>query len=385
MRHRRLDTLVGFAGFGVLWGAWAAIVPAVEESVGASKAGLGLALLGVGVGSLPAMLLIGPQVNRRGPRVMPVALAALAGAALLPAFAGSVPALFASLVVVGAASGAVDVSINAAAADYEAATRQRIMQLAHALFSVGVVVGAVTAGLAREFLDAGRLEVLAGVSLTLLAAAVVNRRQPAREAGAAPAARMRFRRFAVVLGLVCGAAFLIEGGIEAWSALFLERELDASPAVGALGPGAYALAMVIGRFSGQWLTDRVDDRLLLGGGALVSLVGLLLAAAAPGVPVALLAFFLGGAGVSVAAPVAFSAAGRGAAEAERGSAVATVTTIGYMGFLAGPPLTGAAAELVGLRAAFVILACFAAALAVAAPRLALEGRRTAEPATAPSA
>jgi predicted MFS family arabinose efflux permease len=368
----------------VLWGAWAAIVPAVEQGVGASKAGLGLALLGVGLGSLPATLLVGPQVNRRGPRVMPVALTALAGAALLPAFAGSVPALFAALVVVGAASGAVDVSINAAAADYEAATRRRIMQLAHALFSVGVVVGAVTAGLAREFLDAGRLEVLAAVSLTLLAAAVVNRRQPAREPGAAPPARMRFRRFAVVLGLVCGAAFLVEGGIEAWSALFLERELDASPAVAALGPGAYALAMVIGRFSGQWLTDRVDDRVLLGGGALISLVGLLLAAAAPGVPVALVAFFLGGAGVSVAAPVAFSAAGRGAAEAERGSAVATVTTIGYTGFLAGPPLTGAAAELVGLRAAFVILACFAAALAVAAPRLALEGRRRAEPATASS-
>jgi predicted MFS family arabinose efflux permease len=384
MKHRRADTLLAFASFGLLWGAWAAIVPAVQDGVGASKAGLGLALLGVGLGSLPAMLLVGPQVNRRGPRVMPLALAALAGAALLPGVAESVPALLVALVAVGAASGAVDVAINAAAAEYEATTGHRIMQLAHALFSVGVLVGAVGAGLAREFLDAGRLEVLAGVSGVLLAAAFVNRRQPGREgAVAAPGAeRMRFRRYAIVLGLVCGASFLIEGGIEAWSALFLERELDASPAVGALGPSAYALAMVLGRLSGQWLTDRVPDRVLLASGALVSLGGLLLAAAAGSIPVAVVAFFLGGAGVSVAAPVAFSAAGRRAGEAERGSAVATVTTIGYVGFLAGPPLTGAAAEAVGLRASFVVLACFAAALAVAAPRLALDGRGAAEPAAA---
>lgn len=140
--------------------------------------------------------------------------------------------------------------------------------------------------------------------------------------------------------------------------------------------------MVTGRLSGQWLTERVPDRLLLGGGALVSLAGMLLAAAAPSVPVALVAFFLGGAGVSVAAPVAFSAAGRGAPPAERGSAVATVTTLGYSGFLAGPPLTGAAAELVGLRAAFAVLACFALALALAAPRLVLNRQASAEPAPA---
>ena len=82
-------------------------------------------------------------------------------------------------------------------------------------------------------------------------------------------------------------------------------------------------------------------------------------------------FFLGGAGVSVAAPVAFSGAGRTVTENERGSAVATVTTMGYLGLLLGPALTGGAAELIGLRASFVALAAVMLLLAALVPRLRL--------------
>jgi hypothetical protein len=48
-----------------------------------------------------------------------------------------------------------------------------------------------------------------------------------------------------------------------------------------------------------------------------------------------------------------------------------VTTIGYLGFLAGPPIVGGTAELVGLRGAFLVLAGAAALVAAAAPRLQL--------------
>ena len=93
-------------------------------------------------------------------------------------------------------------------------------------------------------------------------------------------------------------------------------------------------------------------------------------------PVAVAAFFVGGAGISIAAPALFGAGGRNAAPEERGRAVATVTTIGYLGFLVGPPFVGGAAEAVGLRAAFAALALVAVALIVATPRLGL-GRKSA--------
>jgi predicted MFS family arabinose efflux permease len=372
---RPYGTLAAFAAFGALWGGWAALVPAVQEAVGASRGELGLALLFVGMGALPAMLVAGPAINRHGARILPLTLAALATTAVLPGLAGSVPALAVGLLALGAASGALDVTINASAADWEARTGGRVMQVAHALFSAGVIAGALAVGLARQA-GAGRLACLAGVAVVLAATAVANARQPRTTATRTSARRMRFERRTVALGLACGLAFLVEGGIENWSAIFLERDLDARPAVSALGPATYALAMVAGRLAGHPLSLRFGDRILLGGGSVLAVVGLVLASGAPSVPMALLGFFLGGAGVSAAAPVAFGAAGRGADEAERGSAVATVTTLGYLGFLAGPPITGAAAELVGLRAAFVALACVAAALAVLTPRLPLEGRQT---------
>jgi MFS family permease len=365
-----LGPFAGFASFGILWGAWAALVPLTRADVGASEGALGLALLCVAVGSLPAMLLVGPAINRRGRRVLPWVLAAQAVTAVLIALAGSVPVLAAALFAMGAASGAVDVAINSAAGDVEAHTGRRVMQLAHALFSAGVLAGAVGAGLAREA-GAGRLPILAAVAVVILAAALANRGAASPAPAAASRSRIRFRRPFVLIGIACGAAFLVEGGIENWSALYLEQDLDATPALSALGPGAYALAMVTGRLTGQWLTGRLPDRVLLACGAAVATVGLVLTTAAPGVPMAVLSFFLGGLGVSVAAPVALAAAGRGAPAGERGSAVATVTTIGYLGFLVGPAMTGAAAEVVGLRAAFLLLAAVAAALAAGALRLRL--------------
>lgn len=360
--------LFAFLALGVLWGGWAALVPTVQAAVGASPGALGAALLFVGAGSLPAMLVAGRLTDRHGGVVLPLSFAGLALAALGPAFAGSVGALAAALLLVGAFSGSADVSINAAVAGLEAESGARLMQLAHALFSVGVVAGAVGVGLARQA-GAGRPAALAGPAAVLLAAALANRRPAARHAEAA--ARPRLRRRYLALGAACAAAFVVEGGIEGWSALFLERDLDAGPALGALGPASYATAMVAGRLSGHRLQHRVGDRALLAGGALVSLAGLALAGGAPSVAVALPGFFLGGAGVSVAAPVLFGAAGRGATPHERGTAVAAVSTLAYLGFLVGPPAVGGIAEAAGLRASFLALAAAAAALAAAATRLRL--------------
>ncbi|HET7046230.1 MAG TPA: hypothetical protein VFI37_15385, partial [Gaiellaceae bacterium] len=81
--------------------------------------------------------------------------------------------------------------------------------------------------------------------------------------------------------------------------------------------------------------------------------------------------------ISVAAPILFGAAGRGAAGRERAGAVAAATTLGYTGFLAGPPLVGGIAQGAGLRVAFAALAGLALFVAASVPRLALGTRAAA--------
>jgi MFS family permease len=124
--------------------------------------------------------------------------------------------------------------------------------------------------------------------------------------------------------------------------------------------------MVTGRLLGQWLEGRLGDPLLFVGGTATAGGGLLLAAVASELPLALVGFALGGAGISVAAPIVFGAAGRGADDEERGSAVASVTTISYLGFVAGPPLVGAVSGAFDLRVGLGLLAAIALLLSLAA-------------------
>jgi MFS family permease len=370
----RRGPLAAFFVLGVFWGGWAALVPAIQTAVGASKGELGLTLLFVAVGSLPAMFVAGYVFDRRGTRILPWLVGAFAGAAVLPAFAHSTPALAASLFAVGVASGALDVAMNGAVSELEARRSTRLMQFAHGLYSAGVLVGALAVGLARQA-GAGRLEILGGIAVIILAAAALNLQHEPVVRRPAPKRGPRLSRAAIPLGIACGAALVIEGGMENWGAIFLERDLDAGPAVSALAPAAYGGAMMLGRFWGQSLERRLGDTVLLGGAIGIALVGLVGAALAPNVPLAVAAFFVGGAGISIAAPTLFGAGGRNAEPQERGAAVATVTTIGYLGFLVGPPFVGGLAEAVGLRTAFAALALVAAALVLATPRLGL-GRKS---------
>jgi MFS family permease len=371
-----------FGAFGAFWGAWAVLLPQIKEQTGASVGELGLALLFIAGAALPSMLVTGLLLDRFGPRLLPVTAVFFGAAVLLPGFAQSVWQLALALAVVGAASGALDVAINFGATSIEACGGAPIMQKAHASFSGGFLVASVLAGLARE-VGAEPYAILVFTAAMAFASAFVNRGAASL---AAPAERrslrMKLTRPLVLLGLLCGIAFVVESGIEHWSALFLETELDASPAVAGLGPGFFAAAMVLGRSLGHRLEAHVGDGLLLAGGAFLSAVGLTVAAASHSIPVAVIGFFLGGAGISVAAPVLFGAAGRGATERERGSSVATVTTISYFGFLGGPPLIGMVSGALDLRAGIALLAGIAVLTSLATASLggALPLRRLQHPA-----
>jgi MFS family permease len=369
MRIKTRGPLLAFAAFGLFWGAWAGVLPGVRAETGASEAGLGAALLFVAVGALPAMLAAGLAVDRLGPLVAP-ALLLFAAASALPAFAGSVPMLAVALVAVGATSGALDVVANAAVASLEAETGRRLMQAAHALFSAGVVAGSVSAGLAREA-GASPKEVLLVTAGLVAAGALANRRGPRRAASERRPTRLVLSPILVLLGGLCAVAFVVESGIESWSAIYLEDELGASPATSGLGPGSFAAAMATGRLLGQGLGARVGERALVAAGAAAAACGVLVAAAAGSAPLALVGFALGGAGISVAAPVFFGAPAYLAGAAARGGAVATVTTISYLGFLAGPALMGGVGGALGLRAIWLVLAGVAATLATAVVALSL--------------
>ena len=363
----RSRALLGFAGFGLFWGAWGAALPLVQSHANASDSALGLALLCIGAGALASMRPAGALVDRVGPRLLPVFVVVFAGTAVLPALATSAAALAGALLALGAASGAVDVAINAEAALAEADGRPA-MNLAHALFSASVVGASVLVGLLRTA-GAGAAGVLGTVAALLVAVALALALvRVERAAALAPprASLLHIPAPLVVLGALAAVAYLVENAWQSWSAVHLESTLDASPAVAALGPAVFGGSAAAGRLAGHWLAEHISERRLLAAGAAVGAAGTLLGALAPTAAVALVGIAVAGAGTSVCAPTLIGLAGRLAAPGERGSAVSAVTTLAYGGFLVGPAAVGLAAGAADLPAALAGVAVVAALLATGA-------------------
>jgi predicted MFS family arabinose efflux permease len=356
--------VAGFAAMGCFWGCWAALVPEIKRVVGAADGPFGLALLLIGVGSLPAMLLAGRLWRRYRSRLLFATLVAFAVASLTPLAVASLPALALALLLLGASSGALDVAMNSDVSELEAESGRRLMFGAHALNSGALAAGSLATGLVREA-GGNRFTVLPVIAAFFAITAAFALAWPARRAATREQSRTaNVGRWILALGVVCGGAFLIEDAMVSWGALHLERTLQASPAIGGAGPGIFAGSMFIGRSSGQLIGRYFSDRVLVvaGGGAAAG--GAVLTAVAPSPILALVGFALTGAGIAIVAPALFARAGRVAGADARGSAISALTTIGYLGFVVGPGIVGTIAGASSLPLALVGIG--GVALAVAA-------------------
>jgi len=382
----RLAVAAVFFANGLGFASWSPHIPGMQERLGLGEAALGFALLGVAVGSLVAMPLAGALTARAGSR--PVTRVAYVGSCLvlpLPALAPS-PVLFAlALAVVGALMGALDVAMNAQGVAVERRVGHPILSSFHGTLSVGAGLGALLGGgaVALAVPPALHLAVVGAVLLlaVLPLSARLLRAEPA--VGGAPVRRAPVTPALLSLGAIAFAVLLAEGSMIDWSAIYL-RDV-AGPegeraGIGALGYAAFSIMMAAGRFAGDRVVARVGPPALLRGAALLGGAGLGLGLLA-GTPAAAIAgFAVLGLGLSTVVPVVFSAAGRALpAGADRpgpdgaGPAISAVSTIGYLGFLAGPPLIGLVAEAVGLPIALggvaVLVATIPLLARAAAPAL----------------
>ena len=352
---------------GALFGTWVARIPAVKSSLGLSDGIFGIALLAMAFGATVAMPLSGWLSGRWGSHRVCQAVA-LVFCGLLPvvALAPNLPVFVAAVFLFGATHGGLDVAMNAQAVDVEKRHGRSIMSSFHALFSAGGLAGAAGGGLIAAH-GLPPLAHFAGVAGLLALVAVLafphllDDRPPARapRPGDADNEPHGFR-FAlpsaalVALGALAFSTMVGEGAMADWSALYLRRVLHSTEGLAAAGYAAFSITMAITRFFGDLVATHVGPVRLVRGGGLIALSGLALVLLSPLAGPALVGFACVGLGLATICPMTFSAAGR-TPGMSAGAALSSVTTLGYLGFLIGPPLIGFAAEIVGLRSALAIL------------------------------
>ncbi|HVQ95279.1 MAG TPA: MFS transporter, partial [Mycobacteriales bacterium] len=296
----RLAVSTLFTLLGFLFGAWVSRIPVVADRVGAGPGLLGLVLLGIAVGSVTTMPFAGRLCQRRSSTRMAVWFG-VAGSLSLPvvglaAQTGSPAVLAASLVLNGALTGSLDVSMNANAVAVIRHVHRPLMPAFHALYSVGGMLGAATGGLAAAaglpFTVHFGLVGAVGVAATLLVARQLadDPAQPAAprlHAGPVAAARAAARRLdalLIVLGAITFCSALAEGSMADWTGLFLRDILHTSEGVAAAGFAAFSVAMALSRFGGGFVLARWDAARVVAVGSLLAAAGTVLAVTAPVAP-----------------------------------------------------------------------------------------------------
>jgi HAD superfamily hydrolase (TIGR01509 family) len=355
MREARVALTFVFLADGVMVGSWASRIPAVKDGLGLTTSQLGVALFAMSLGALVSMPLAGWLDERVGSaRIALVALLGGGSSLWLAGVAGSLGALIGALALFGAGFGAVNVAGNAQGIALERAYGRSILSSFHAAFSAGGLIGAAAGGLAA----ARGVEPpahFAAVAVTLaLVAFGAGRLLPRADVGCETFALVRPPRALLLLGCAAFFTLLAEGAAADWSAVYLRGSLGSTAAFAALGYTAFSLAMVASRLAGDRLDETIGPAALAGGGGVVSAVGLAAALAIGTTPAALVGFAAMGAGLGVMVPVIFRTAGT-TPGVTPGIGIAAVSTIGFLGFLAGPPAIGIAADVIGLRAALAVV------------------------------
>lgn len=356
-RSARWSVSAIFLVNGTVFSSWVPHIPLVQERLGLSEGGLGLALLGMALGAIVAMPLSGWLIGHIGSRrIVAVSTVAFCLALPLPVLAPSPVALVAALVLFGVCNGGMDVAMNAQAVAVETAYGKPIMSSFHGLFSVGGLVGAGLGGMALAAEWVPRDHVL----LVTLCAALVGLlalrglRTEDRDASDRSPTFVRPTGPLVGLGLLAFLVLMAEGAMADWSAVYLRNALATGPGLAAAGYAAFSLAMAVGRLTGDRFVARFGSVALARGSALLAAISLGTALLVGHPLAAIVGFGCLGLGLSNLIPLLFSAAGR-TPGTSTGTGIAAVATLGYFGLLAGPPLIGFAAELITLPGALGLL------------------------------
>ncbi|CAN5415513.1 MFS transporter [soil metagenome] len=360
---------------GYVWGSWVPHIPLAKEKLGVGPGLFGVALLALAAGAISAMPPTGILINRYGSaKVTAVSGIAFCTLLMAPVLAPSFPLFLVLGFAFGATLGSMDVAMNAHGIAVERAFRRPTMSFFHGAFSVGGTAGAfIGAALLLYVSSLTHILLSAGLCLILLLGALPAFLPNAVDKGLSGTGFAWPTRATIGLGLLCFLALMAEGSVTDWSGIMLRDRFALSPESAALGYGLFSAGMAVSRFTGDRLRTRVGSVLLVRASALLAALGLAGAAALPWPFLAIACFGFAGIGVGNLVPILFAGGGRLEPDAP-GRGIAAVTSLGYAGFLAGPPLIGFAAEATNLPVAFglVVIATLVIAMSAVMARSADE-------------
>lgn len=343
---------------GLCFATWASRIPSITQTLHLSDAVLGVVLFALPIGSMAALPFAGWLVTRWGSKRIATNSLLLYSLLLLAiGLSHSIVLLVASLVLFGMVGNTANIAINTQAVGVEARYGRNIMASFHGLWSLAgfTAAGIGTFMIGRSILPINHFLLVTGIILAGMAAAFQYLLPAEEKPTEKQPLFVRPDATLLRLGFIAFCCMICEGAMFDWSGIYFQKVVGADKDWIGAGYTAFMLTMAAGRFFADGIVARIGfKKTIVLSGVLIT-GGLALAVLLPSLPMAIAGFFITGFGVSSVVPLVYSEAGR-SGRMSPGMALAAVSSIGFIGFLIGPPLIGVVAGLFGLQISFGIVA-----------------------------
>lgn len=370
-RRARVAVALFFFVSGFGFATWASRIPIIQHRLGLNEAELGAVLLALPAGLLMTLPVTGRLLQRFSSRqVMLVGAVGYNLALGLLGYASHTWQLAALLFCFGSSRNLLNLSMNAQSVGVQALYQRSVIASFHGIWSVaGFAAAGIGTLLIKDGVATGLHFVVVSIVLTALALAFFPGTLTLPLSP--PSTRPTFswpEKAVLKFGLIAFASMACEGTLYDWSGVYFAEAVHAPKALASIGFTLATVAMAAGRFLGDGLVGRFGTKPILQGSGFMMGAGLLLAAAVPTPLVAGLGFILAGLGVSCVVPLVFSLVGK-ANPMRVGAALASVSTVSYLGFLMVPPLVGFVAKAANLRWSFAVVALLGGLVVWLVPKL----------------
>jgi MFS family permease len=343
---------------GLCFSSWASRIPDIQQKLGVSESELGGILFAIPVGLMASLPLAGWLVAKIGSFKVVVFSIIIYGSVLVSlGLADSVFQLIIFLFFYGMAGNLVNIAINTQAVGVESIYQKSIMASFHGLWSLagftGASIGALMIG--ERILPFHHFIVILSILILVI---IVSSRYILKKDPNSTDGQPIFAipdRSLVKLGVIAFCSMICEGAMFDWSGVYFKKVVMTEPALVGAGYTAFMSTMATGRFIADSFTAKFGLKRTLQLSGILTALGLIVSVVFPSFVTAIVGFLLVGFGVSSVVPLVYGAAGR-SKKMSAGVAIAAVSTIGFMGFLIGPPLIGIVAGATSLRISFSIIA-----------------------------
>lgn len=342
---------------GICFASWASRIPSVQQQLNLSDSLLGVILFALPVGSMLSLIFSGRLVAKYGSKKV-ASNALLLYCIFLPliGLSTNVWVLIGSLILFGMAGNTSNIAINTQAVHVEGRYGKNIMASFHGLWSLAGFIGA---GIGTYMISESIIPMkhfLLVTTLIVAGVAVSFKYLVPDEKSDAPATGFFVKpdKALLKLGILAFCCMVCEGAMFDWSGIYFQKVVNADKEWVGAGYTAFMCAMATGRFVADWIANRMRFKKTIFFSGLLIAGGLGVSVAFPFISTSIIGFLLVGFGVSSVIPLIYSEAGKTNATSP-GTALTAVSSIGFLGFLIGPPLIGIVAGAFSLRISFLLI------------------------------